>query len=189
VGTLGAATGLNRMGVHLRTVEPGFAGTNRHFHTVEGGESRAAEDGCWYPDARMMSRGRKLVEPYEDPPPEEGDEHQLLHIDHVPVKDFCHDVDPGARRQMRTLRAPTDLKRQALYWARVQARDRSTAFHHHRKTDEWVLILSGAATATVGDRSFEVGPNDFIGYPAGGFHRSSSSRKTKSNQLIPGGKL
>jgi len=207
------------MGVHLRTVESGFAGTNRHFHTVEeewayvmsgsgrlrigprefnvkaghfagfppgprphhfvndgtgdlvfleGGESRAAEDGCWYPDARMMSHGRKLVEPYEDPPPEEGDEHQLLHIDHVPVKDFCHDVDPGARRQMRTLHAPTGLKRQALYWAQVQAGDRSTAFHHHQKTDEWVLILSGAATATVGDQSFEVGPNDFIGYPAGG---------------------
>ena len=28
-----AATGLTRMGVHVRAVEPGFAGTNRHFHT------------------------------------------------------------------------------------------------------------------------------------------------------------
>src|SRR3970282_1606630 len=31
----GDATSLMHMGVHVRTVEPGFAGTNRHFHTVE----------------------------------------------------------------------------------------------------------------------------------------------------------
>jgi uncharacterized cupin superfamily protein len=29
------ATGLTRMGVHVRAVKPGFADTNRHFHTVE----------------------------------------------------------------------------------------------------------------------------------------------------------
>jgi uncharacterized cupin superfamily protein len=32
---LGDATGLTRMGVNLRVVEPGLAGTNRHFHEVE----------------------------------------------------------------------------------------------------------------------------------------------------------
>src|SRR5512147_972884 len=31
----GDATGLTRMGVHLRVVSPGMAGTIRHFHTVE----------------------------------------------------------------------------------------------------------------------------------------------------------
>lgn len=31
----GDATGLTRMGVHLRLASPGMAGTNRHFHTVE----------------------------------------------------------------------------------------------------------------------------------------------------------
>ena len=36
---------------------------------LEGGESRPAEDGCWYPDARQMSEGRVLVEPYREPPP------------------------------------------------------------------------------------------------------------------------
>ncbi|HUI26364.1 MAG TPA: hypothetical protein VL403_09805 [Candidatus Kryptonia bacterium] len=32
---LGEVTGLSHMGVALRTVEPGWAGTNRHFHSVE----------------------------------------------------------------------------------------------------------------------------------------------------------
>jgi uncharacterized cupin superfamily protein len=30
-----AATGLTQMGVNLRVIEPGFAGTHRHFHTAE----------------------------------------------------------------------------------------------------------------------------------------------------------
>jgi uncharacterized cupin superfamily protein len=35
VRRLGDATGLTRMGVSLREVQPGYAGTNRHFHLVE----------------------------------------------------------------------------------------------------------------------------------------------------------
>jgi uncharacterized cupin superfamily protein len=35
VQTLGDATGLKQMGVGVRAVEPGFSGTNRHFHSVE----------------------------------------------------------------------------------------------------------------------------------------------------------
>jgi len=213
----GAATGLTQMGVHVRTVAPGFAGTNRHFHTVEeewayvlggtgrlrigplelrvaagdfagfppgprphhfvndgtedlvfveGGESRAAEDACWYPDARLMLRAREFVQPYEEPPPEKGEESQLQHVASLPTKDFRHDVDSGARRRMRVLHAPTGLERQAVYWAEVARGDRSTAFHTHERTDEWVFILSGKAMVDVGDERFEVGPNDFLGHPA-----------------------
>jgi uncharacterized cupin superfamily protein len=35
VQLLGDATGLKQMGVSARIVQPGFSGTNRHFHTVE----------------------------------------------------------------------------------------------------------------------------------------------------------
>src|SRR5262245_11834160 len=35
IRTLSNATGMTQMGVHLRSVEPGMAGTMRHFHTVE----------------------------------------------------------------------------------------------------------------------------------------------------------
>ena len=35
VRNLGDTTGLSHMGVHLRVIEPGMAGTPRHFHTVE----------------------------------------------------------------------------------------------------------------------------------------------------------
>jgi len=215
----GDATSLMHMGVHVRTVEPGFAGTNRHFHTVEeewsyvlagratvrigplrivvraghfvgfppgprphhflaeggetlvlleGGERRPLEDGGWYPDARKMSRAGVVVEPYEEPPAEQGDESQVLHVDDVEVTDFRHDVDPTARRRMRALHRPTGLKRQAVYWARVERGARSTAFHTHDRTDEWILVLSGRGIARVGDDRFEIGPNDFLGHPAAG---------------------
>ena len=214
----GQEAGLTKMGVNLRTVEPGFAGTNRHFHTVEeewvfvlsgrgrlrlgplsvpvgpghfagfppgpsphhllndgpedlvfleGGESRAAEDGCWYPDARLMSQGRKLVEPYQEPPPEQGKEEQVLDIDSLALTDFRHDVEPRARRQMRMLYRPTGLVRQAVCWCRVAEGDYSTARHTHDRTDEWVFILSGRGIAHIGTSRCEVGPNDFVAHPAG----------------------
>jgi quercetin 2,3-dioxygenase len=215
----GHLTGLTQMGVNVRTVEAGFAGTNRHFHTLEeewtyvlsgdgrlrigplelsvgpghfagyptgprphhlvndgaddlvfleGGESRPLDDAFWYPDVRKMGKARAFVEPYVEPPPEQGDETQVVHVDDVPVEDFQHDVEPKARRRMRALHRGTGLKRQAVYLAEVRAGDWSTAFHRHERTDEWVFILSGNGIARVGDDRFAVGPDDFIGYPARG---------------------
>ncbi len=215
----GKVAGMRQMGVHVRTVAPGFAGTNRHFHTVEeewayvlngrgklrigpltlpvgpghfagfppgpgphhfvndgdedlvfleGGESRAAEDGCWYPDARLMSQGRQLVEPYREPPPEHGTQAQLQDIESLTVQAFSHDVEPRARRQMRVLHRPTGLKRQAVYWCRVTQGALTTALHTHDRTDEWVFVLDGNGVVRIGDDEFPVGPHDFVGHPAGG---------------------
>jgi uncharacterized cupin superfamily protein len=201
VRSVGDATGLTHMGVHVRSVEPGFAGTHRHFHTVEeewsfvlsgrgmlrigplrlavraghfaafppgprphhflaegdeplvfleGGERRPSLDACWYPDARMLSRGRARVEPYEEPPPEEGDAWQLVHIDDLPIG------------QLRALHQPTGLERQAVYWASIPRGARSI-----ESTDAWTFILSGRGIAHVGIDRFEIGPNDFVGHPAG----------------------
>lgn len=193
------------MGVHLRTVERGFAGTHRHFHTVEeewsyvlsgrgtlrigplrfavaaghfaafppgprphhfiaesdeplvileGGERRPSADACWYPDARMFSRGRTRVEPYEEPPPEEGDERQLVHVEELPLE------------TVRALHRPSGLTRQAVYWANIPAGERSIVVHTPDGADQWVYILSGHGIARIGDDRFEIGPDDFIGDPA-----------------------
>lgn len=213
-----AATGLTRMGVHVRAVEPGFAGTNRHFHTVEeewsyvlagrgtvrigplkipvrpghflgflpgprphhfiaegdetlvfleGGERRPSEDACWYPDARKLLRGQVAIEPYEEPPPEEGDASQVLYVGDAELTDFRHDVDPGVRRKMRTLHTPTGLRRQAVRWVQVAPGGCTTVYHTHDRTDEWVFILSGRGVARTGETRFKIGPDDFLGYPAG----------------------
>jgi quercetin 2,3-dioxygenase len=218
VHTLSAATGLTQMGVSVRSVQPGYAGTNRHFHSIEeewsyvlsgrgtlrigplrvavraghfaafppgprphhfvaegdtplvfleGGERRPAEDACWYPDVRMLSRGRVAVE-YEEPPNEQGEERQVLHVDDAPITPFQHDLDPRARRRLRELSEPTGLVRQAVRWARVAAGGRSTVYHTHDRADEWVFVLAGRGVAVVGTERFEIGPDDFVGHPAGG---------------------
>jgi uncharacterized cupin superfamily protein len=202
----------------VRRIQPGLAGTNRHFHLVEeewsyvlaglgavrigplrlpvsagtfvgfptgprphhflaegdeplvlleGGERRPKEDAGWYPDARKMWRNGVVVEPYEPPPPEAGDAAQVLRVDDAETIEFQHDVDPGAKRVMRRLHRPTGLERQAVCWARVAGGDRSTAYHTHERTDEWILILTGRARVRVGEDRFEVGPDDFLGHPAG----------------------
>lgn len=42
--------------------------------------------------------------------------------------------------------------------------------HHHE--DECVYVLSGTATAFIGDAAHEIGPGDFIGYRKGGLAHS-----------------
>jgi uncharacterized cupin superfamily protein len=135
---------------------------------LEGGERRRDEDGGCYPDARKLWRAGAFVEPYEEPPPEEGELWQCVRVADIAITAFQHDVDAGARRRVRKLHVPTGLKRQAVAWAQVDAGTRSTAFHTHERTDEWIFILSGRAIARVGEERFEVGPNDFLGHPAGG---------------------
>jgi uncharacterized cupin superfamily protein len=68
----------------------------------------------------------------------------------------------------RRLSQHTGLVRQTVRWTRVESGDLSTALHSHDRTDEWAFILEGRARAQSGELTFEVGPGDFIGCPAGG---------------------
>jgi uncharacterized cupin superfamily protein len=220
VRAVGNATGLARMGVWMRAIPPGAAGTHRHLHEVEeewayvlsgtgvlrigphrvgvragsfaafppgprphhflagdreplvvleGGERRPREDCGWYVDVpKRWERGR-FVASRATPPPEEGDPSQCVHVDELEALPFQHDVDERARRVMRSLTgAAGGLARQAVRWTRVQPGDRSTAYHTHDRTDEWIYLLAGRARLRVGDEHCEVGAGDFVAHAAGG---------------------
>jgi uncharacterized cupin superfamily protein len=218
VRAVGNTAGLTRMGVWLRTVQPGDAGTPRHFHTreeewayvlsgtatlrigpqhiavregsfagfppgpaphhfiatgdrplvlLEGGERRPHEDSCWYVDLGMRWSAGKLSKTDDAPPPELGELAQCVHVDEQATTHRQHPVDPGARRAIRDLSTHTGLQRQVVRCSRVAAGERSTAYHTHDHTDEWVYILTGRAEVRVGDARFEVGPGDFIAHPSG----------------------
>jgi uncharacterized cupin superfamily protein len=134
---------------------------------LEGGERRPKEDRGWYVDLGVRWHAGEFSETTESPPPEEGDAFQVTHIDAVTSVEFQHEVDHAARRTYRSLHTPTGLTRQAVRWTQVQRGDRSTAYHTHEHTDEWIYILEGRAQVRVGHQRFEVGPGDFIGHPAG----------------------
>ncbi len=219
VRAISDAVGLTRMGVGWRSVDPGYASTHRHFHSVEeewayvlsgrgavrlgphrlgvraghfvgfppgpcphhllatgpeplvileGGERRRDEDSCFYPDLGKCRINRKLEDMADPLPPEQGDPGQCLHIDDLALAHFQHEVDDAARRDYRTLHTPAGLSRQAVRWTKVAAGDRSTAYHRHDRTDEWIYVLEGRARVRVGDERFEVVAGDFLGHPAGG---------------------
>jgi uncharacterized cupin superfamily protein len=177
-----AGEGLLRIGPHRIDVRAGcFAGfppgpSPHHFLAtgpdplviLEGGERRKDEDVCTYPDLGKRAVRRKLEDLPGPPPPEEGEPSQCLHVDDLADEAFQHEVDASARRDYRTFHRPTALTRQAIRYTRVRAGDRSTAYHTHDRTDEWIFVLEGRARVRVGDERFEVGAGDFVGHPAGG---------------------
>jgi uncharacterized cupin superfamily protein len=138
------------------------------LRVLERGEKRKDEDAGWYVDEGYRWWPGGFEKATEPPPPEEGDASQCLHLDDLPPRRFQHEVDARSIREFVSLHSSSGLTRQAVRWTRVAAGDRSTAYHSHQLTDEWLYILEGRAKARVGDDRFEVGPGDFLGHPSGG---------------------
>ncbi len=176
-----SGTGEARLGPHRIDVRAGsFVGLPpgprpHHFLAtgsdplvfLEGGE-RIPGDDVWYPDLGQRVLGRKSLEEVSEFPPEEGDPAQCVHVEDLETEHYDHPVEPRAHRDHRSLHTVTGLTRQAVRWVRVAAGHRSTAYHTHERTDEWVYLMRGRATARVGDDRFQVEAGDFLAHPAGG---------------------
>ncbi len=53
-----------------------------------------------------------------------------------------------------------------MHLIRLESGRDSTQFHYHDNDEEFIFIVSGHGVADIGDESFEVGPGDFMGFPA-----------------------
>ena len=58
------------------------------------------------------------------------------------------------------------LKRTGVSLARIAPGKESFACHSHALEEEWLYILSGRGTAEIDGSDHEVGPGDFMGFPA-----------------------
>lgn len=83
-----------------------------------------------------------------------------------------HFLAPEARRLNRSLGDATGLTGIGIHLIEVQPGDASTAHHLHQHEDEGIYVLSGHATATIGEEDFAIGPGDFIGCRKGGLAHS-----------------
>jgi uncharacterized cupin superfamily protein len=176
-----SGSGQVRIGPHRTDVRPGsfvgfppgpcphhcLAGGDEPLVILEGGERRRDEDTCAYPDLGKAAFRRQLSDA-EAPAEEEGALTQCVRIDDLAVSHFQHEVDERARRDYRSLHTPTGLVRQAVRWSQVASGDRTTAYHTHDRTDEWIYLLDGRARVRVGDDHFQVSAGDFVAHPAGG---------------------
>ncbi len=95
--------------------------------------------------------------------------------------DKTHFMNPNAKRVNKSLGDLTGLTGIGVHLIEVAPGHESTEHHVHYHEEECVYILSGAATAFIGDDSVPVGPGDFIGYRTGGL---AHSLKNTGNEVL-----
>jgi uncharacterized cupin superfamily protein len=75
-------------------------------------------------------------------------------------------LNPRSRFEGTELSRPGGLERVGVSIAWLKPGEESFAFHAHMVEEEWLYLLSGRALVEMGDESVEVGPGDFVAFPA-----------------------
>jgi uncharacterized cupin superfamily protein len=79
-----------------------------------------------------------------------------------------HQLNPTAIRLDKSIGDEVGLKNIGVHLITIAPGDKSTEFHTHKYEEEAIYVLSGHGREILGDATHEVGPGDFIGFPAGG---------------------
>jgi uncharacterized cupin superfamily protein len=100
-----------------------------------------------------------------------------------PALEFHHPQNPGgAEVHLTPLSRPAGLRRVAVIHARVPGGKESFVQHVHQRDEEWLFVLAGRGVAELGDREVEIGPGDFLGFPARG--PSHNLRASPGEELV-----
>ncbi len=103
-------------------------------------------------------------------------------IESLPGLRKAHFLNPNAVRVNKSLGDLTGLTGLGFHLVEVAPGHETTEHHLHHHEDECVFILSGQATAWIGEASFAVKAGDFLGYRKGGL--AHSIRNTGTEALI-----
>lgn len=95
-----------------------------------------------------------------------------------------HFLNANAIRTNKSLGDMTGLTGLGFHIIAVEPGHETTEYHAHHHEDECVYVLSGTATATIGDETFAIGPGDFIGYRKGGLAHSISNTGSETLRCI-----
>lgn len=77
-----------------------------------------------------------------------------------------HPWNPKSDVYIKRLSAAAGLARVALSLVRIPPHKESFIYHRHEHDEEFIYILSGRGRAEIGNDAFDVGPGDFMGFPA-----------------------
>ena len=103
------------------------------------------------------------------------DERYLVTADEIAAmagEQKTHFLNPNAVRNNKSLGDLTGITGFGFHIIELQPGRDSTEHHVHHFEDECIYVLSGQATAHIGDESSQIGPGDFIGYRKGGLAHS-----------------
>jgi uncharacterized cupin superfamily protein len=92
-----------------------------------------------------------------------------------------HFLNPDAKRLNKSLGDRTGLTGFGFHLIEVEPGHQTTEHHCHHHEDECVFVLSGSATAVIGNEERVIRAGDFIGYRKGGL--AHSIRNTGSEVL------
>lgn len=84
----------------------------------------------------------------------------------LPERRHRHQFNDRALRMTRTLGEPAGLERIGVHLVRLAPGQDSTQHHYHDADEEFLYVVSGRGIARIGGDEFEVGPGDFMGFPA-----------------------
>ncbi|WP_226780914.1 cupin domain-containing protein [Oceaniglobus trochenteri] len=95
-----------------------------------------------------------------------------------------HFLNPDAVRVNKSLGDLTGLTGFGFHLIEVAPGQETTEHHRHHHEDECVFVLSGKATAVIGESEHAIGPGDFIGYRKGGLAHSIRNTGTEPLRCI-----
>jgi uncharacterized cupin superfamily protein len=75
-------------------------------------------------------------------------------------------LNPNSRLQGTSLSRLAGLERVQVSMARVPPGKDSFAYHAHLLEEEWAFVVSGTGIAEIDGVEHEIGPGDFLGFPA-----------------------
>lgn len=87
-------------------------------------------------------------------------------IDDLPSMLFRHPLNPRSEVLLRSVSGPAGLQRIGVHVGRIPPGKESFCHHYHHFEEEFVYIIAGRGIAEIGDEEFEVGPGDFMAFPA-----------------------
>ena len=98
-----------------------------------------------------------------------------------------HVLNAGAVRNQRSLGDAVGMKDLGIHLVRIEPGHETTEYHTHYCDEEFVFILSGRGIADIGDKKFEVGPGDFMGFTAQSAPHTMSNAGSEDLVYLVGG--
>ncbi len=80
-----------------------------------------------------------------------------------------HPLNPKSEVKGWTLSRMTGLARCGVNLMRIPPGKESFIYHEHKTGEGWAFVLAGRGIAEVNGEEVEIGPGDFVGFPAPGF--------------------
>ena len=92
----------------------------------------------------------------------------LWKADELPAQEraVTQRLNPNSHLLRTGLSRLAGLQRAHVSLGRIPPGKDSFAYHAHMVEEEWVYILSGRGLADIAGKQYEVGPGDFMGFPA-----------------------